>query len=206
MKVAAGAAVGLAWAVAFRGWMRLISTDPEFSWAGTMFIVVAFTLLAACVELAVHARRRASRWAARAGVALATLPTGMGAGMLFLPTLVAGTGAANAWRLNRAIAIPLGVLAAAPAAVVMRDLEGLPAPRLVFAAVAYAAFALTGIARYRRAWRSPTAPEVIAEGCKDSAKSGAHHGRHDEHIYLPALDATVDAMHRGRFPRGRPLR
>jgi hypothetical protein len=34
-----GLALGAAWGVAARVWMRLISDNPEFSWSGTLFIV-----------------------------------------------------------------------------------------------------------------------------------------------------------------------
>ncbi|HSP27497.1 MAG TPA: hypothetical protein VLN74_03025, partial [Ilumatobacteraceae bacterium] len=37
----AGAALG----VVARWWMRLISDDPEFTWSGTIFIVLAFTVM-----------------------------------------------------------------------------------------------------------------------------------------------------------------
>lgn len=36
---AGGFGLGLSWGVAARVWMRLISTDPEFSWAGTGMIL-----------------------------------------------------------------------------------------------------------------------------------------------------------------------
>jgi len=39
--ILAGAGVGLAWGISMRAWMRLISTDPEFSWSGTLFILGA---------------------------------------------------------------------------------------------------------------------------------------------------------------------
>ena len=35
---------GLALGVISRLWMRWISTDPEFSWSGTIFIVIAFMI------------------------------------------------------------------------------------------------------------------------------------------------------------------
>ena len=42
-RLARGAALGFAlgagWGVLARVWMRLITTDPEFSWAGTLMIV-----------------------------------------------------------------------------------------------------------------------------------------------------------------------
>ena len=37
-----GLAGGLAWGVIPRLWMRFISTNPEFTWSGTLFIVIGF--------------------------------------------------------------------------------------------------------------------------------------------------------------------
>ena len=30
------------WGICARVWMRFIATDPEFTWAGTLFIVIGF--------------------------------------------------------------------------------------------------------------------------------------------------------------------
>src|SRR3954454_7152387 len=57
-----GAAVGAAYGVALRAWMRLVSTDPDFTWSGTGYIVGAFTVLGAMVGLATAGRRREWRW------------------------------------------------------------------------------------------------------------------------------------------------
>jgi hypothetical protein len=57
---AAGFVVGAAWGVLARVWMRLISTDPEFSWVGTLSIVVLSAVLGAGVGV-VHAARRTGR-------------------------------------------------------------------------------------------------------------------------------------------------
>ena len=79
-----GTALGAAWGVLARTWMRLVSTTPEFSWPGTLFIVLLSAVFGLCVGVAAQARRqRRSRW-----WLLAALP-GMlifaGQGMLFLP-------------------------------------------------------------------------------------------------------------------------
>jgi fluoride ion exporter CrcB/FEX len=91
-----GAAVG---AVA-RWWMRLITDDPEFSWDGTIAIVVAFTLLAIGHSIAWVARTRARRrrWSTPPRVlgGVLTLPIFVGAGVMMLPT-VFGAGLAM-WR------------------------------------------------------------------------------------------------------------
>ncbi|MEV5966767.1 hypothetical protein AB0L70_33675 [Kribbella sp. NPDC051952] len=36
---AAGLGLGVGWGIAARVWMRLITTEPEFSWTGTAFII-----------------------------------------------------------------------------------------------------------------------------------------------------------------------
>jgi hypothetical protein len=50
--------MGLVWGIAARIWMRLISTNPEFSLGGTIFIVLVPTLFGACAGLAFAARQR----------------------------------------------------------------------------------------------------------------------------------------------------
>ncbi|MDH3518672.1 MAG: hypothetical protein OEM66_07085 [Acidimicrobiia bacterium] len=55
--VAGGALLGLAWGVSMRAWMRFISTNPEFSVAGTLFILGATTIAGSLLGLARHRRR-----------------------------------------------------------------------------------------------------------------------------------------------------
>ncbi len=43
--VLAGALAGFTWGVLIRLWMRLISTDPAFTWGGTLYILGAATIL-----------------------------------------------------------------------------------------------------------------------------------------------------------------
>jgi hypothetical protein len=86
----AGLGLGMAWGVAARMWMRLLSTSPEFSWVGTTFIIALAGVLGAGVGAATAARRL-SGW--RRLLRLSFLP-GMllfaGQGMPFLPALVVG--------------------------------------------------------------------------------------------------------------------
>ncbi|HEU5102207.1 MAG TPA: hypothetical protein VFU22_24460 [Roseiflexaceae bacterium] len=78
-----GAGLGLAWGIAARLWMRLISTQPEFSIPGTTAILVIATLFGACAGLAFAARRRGwRRWGHY-------LPRGL-AVVFFLPLGIAG--------------------------------------------------------------------------------------------------------------------
>ena len=68
VAVPLGLALGATLGLVARGWMRVASADPEFNWAGTVFIVAAFTVwgLAQAIVLAVvrcvlHAKERAAR-------------------------------------------------------------------------------------------------------------------------------------------------
>lgn len=116
----AGAALG----VVARCWMRLITDDPEFSWSGTIFIVLAFTIAGAGHGVA-WATRRAGlprRWTttARVTAGVLTLPIFTGAGAMMLPTVFGASvaGARSDWprafRLVAALAaIPVPIVIAA---------------------------------------------------------------------------------------------
>lgn len=87
LGLSAGAGIG----VVARWWMRLITDDPEFSWSGTIFIVLAFAV-AGLGHGAWWAVRRAGarrRWstAARVTAVVLTLPIFTGAGAMMLPTV-----------------------------------------------------------------------------------------------------------------------
>ena len=92
--IGAGVLGGTVLGVAARAWMRLISEDPEFSWSGTIFIVVAFAIFGLTQSVAAVTRRRSHRsWAitiARSISAIGVLPLFVGAGALMLPTVVGG--------------------------------------------------------------------------------------------------------------------
>lgn len=92
--VLSGAGLGLLWGVAARGWMRLISQHPEFSWAGTLGILSIATVFGTWAGLAWAARRRGwTRWghyAPRSLVVVFFLPFGVaGGGPLMLTVLMA---------------------------------------------------------------------------------------------------------------------
>lgn len=84
-----GLGLGLVWGIVARVWMRLISTDPEFSWSGTGMILGA-TAVGGLVLGLLYGVRRAGRtrwWRLLAVVWLFILA---GAGMPFLPAFLLG--------------------------------------------------------------------------------------------------------------------
>ena len=92
--LAGGLLGGTALGIAARAWMRLISDNPEFTWGGTMFIVIGFTIFGVAQAVATIGRRRARRPAARrvtrvVGV-VGMLPLFVAAGGVMLPTVVGG--------------------------------------------------------------------------------------------------------------------
>ena len=98
--VPVGAAAGLTLGVVARVWMRWISTDPEFSWAGTIAIVASFAVFGAAQSAAAVARIRAIRAGGIAVFRVLAVVLSVGlfgaAGAVMLPTVLFGSLAA--WR------------------------------------------------------------------------------------------------------------
>jgi hypothetical protein len=93
----AGFLLGVTWGVAARWWMRLISTDPEFSWAGTLSIIGTAAIIGAALGVVAAARRRgASGW--WRALALVVPVIFASPGMVFLPAVVLG-----GWGLRRGV-------------------------------------------------------------------------------------------------------
>ena len=93
VKVIAGYFLtGLALGVIARFWMRWISTDPEFSWSGTIFIVGAFALFFTTQSLvSIFSNITTSQLISRLiriGGLILTLPLFMGAGAMMFPSVV----------------------------------------------------------------------------------------------------------------------
>ncbi len=86
--VVAGAVLGTIWGVVMRLWMRYISTDPEFSWGGTIGIVVVSAFAGAMLGLARQRRARGGAGWWRLSM-LALLPMGAG-GSVMWPAVVLG--------------------------------------------------------------------------------------------------------------------
>ena len=157
--------------------MRVITDDPEFSWSGTLFIVVAFTIAFTAQGVALAVRRRGSaRWVqtiVRPVALVLALPLGAGAGIAMLPALVTGSIAAGRtdWRWGWRVAV--GTVAVANTVVMLpllhtelswgRSLVGWVTMVLVYA-VMVGVIALTvrplddGWRLFRRRQRYPAMP------------------------------------------------
>ena len=125
---ALGLLVGAVVGALARLWMRLITEDPEFSWAGTLAIVIAFALFGGGQALSWTARRsgfrRPGSTAARIGAAVLSLLIFGGAGSIMLPTVLAG--ALAVWRTdwNRVARALAGLVALPTAVLVVADIVG----------------------------------------------------------------------------------
>jgi len=109
--VLGGAGLGLMWGSAARIWMRLISTQPEFTIPGTVAILMIAGLFGACVGLAFAARRRGwlgwGHYVPRGLVVTFFLPFGIAGGMPLMLTVLLVSLAAS-----HTAAVGLWVLAA----------------------------------------------------------------------------------------------
>jgi hypothetical protein len=125
---AAGLGAGVALGVIARLWMRWITTDPAFSWAGTIFIVAAFALFGLAQASAWAARRagwrRPAVTTARAIAVVLSLPLFTGAGSIMLPTVAAA--ALAVWRRDwsRPIRAVAAVLSLPIALFIAREIGG----------------------------------------------------------------------------------
>ena len=113
-----GALIGLGWGVLMRLWMRLIAADPEFSWAGTLFIVLGAVVVGVVLGLARLRRSRGGQgWWRLSILSLAILGLG---GAVMWPTVLAW-GAAFARRRPRMLVGTLLIVGAALQVGVVRD-------------------------------------------------------------------------------------
>ena len=115
---ALGFTAGVVWGAVARIFMRLLTTSPEFSWSGTLFILGVGAVTGTCVGV-VHAARVSGRsaWWRLAGLPALILFAGQG--MVLLPAAV---GMAAVLR-GGAVARTLGavVVAGSPLVVVVSD-------------------------------------------------------------------------------------
>lgn len=113
-----GLIAGVVWGVNARLWMRYISTDPEFTWGGTLFIIIGFAIVGLSQATACLARRRIiTRWKltlTRTATFAGLLPIFGGAGALMAPTVLLGTLAASHQRWPRWFRVACGLGATLP--------------------------------------------------------------------------------------------
>lgn len=139
-RMLAGACLGLLWGIGMRAWMRFISTDPEFSWSGTLFIIGATTIAGTLTGLAFH------RWQLGKGfwwrlLALSYLPLGTAAGSVMLPSFVVGGIALGRSRWPAWIRVGLGLVAVGFQIVFFAGgVSDIPSGREIIALAIYAVF------------------------------------------------------------------
>lgn len=108
--IISGALGGLLWGGLMRLWMRFISTDPEFSWSGTGFILGAALLAGLGLGTAYSFSRKTRRpWWRLFGLPVILL--GAGAGSLMLPGAIVGGLAFGRRNWPQPVRIALGTLA-----------------------------------------------------------------------------------------------
>jgi len=130
--ILSGASLGLLWGIAARVWMRLISTNPEFSISGTTIILVIAMVFGGLVGFAFAARRRGwRRWGhyvPRGLVVAFFIPFGGFAGAPLMFAVLLATLA-----LTHTAMVGLWVLAALAILVVVGTDIGVPAMAAVVA-------------------------------------------------------------------------
>jgi hypothetical protein len=124
--VLAGAVLGLTWGVLARLWMRLISTDPAFTWGGTIYIVLAATILGLGVGGAAAGRRSPRRWARRltrvlGGISLIFLSGA--AGSIMVASVIPATLAVFERRWWKPVRIALLAVSLLPLRIAMSEVE-----------------------------------------------------------------------------------
>jgi hypothetical protein len=139
-SIAFGALCGFVWAVVARLWMRFISTEPEFSWAGTGYIVLIPTVIGLCMGI-VHSSPQ-PKLSRAFGVGSAVF-LGMGGGIIMLPTVLFGAIAIGKSRWPWWLRSFVSLIAIIPAAAVLLDdsLDGLLTRATAF--VVYAGLCFT---------------------------------------------------------------
>jgi len=83
-----GLLAGLLSGVIARAWMRWISTDPEFSWSGTLGIVIGFTIFGAIQATVYVVRKKRLAILARGIGTIFSLQLFVAAGAIMFPTVL----------------------------------------------------------------------------------------------------------------------
>lgn len=165
--------MGLAWGINARLWMRSISTSEEFTWGGTLFIVIAFAVVG-LAQAAAYLGRRASlsrRWLTvlRTLGVISLLPLGFGAGASMIPTIILATLAWTQRAWPRWLRGTLAAVALAPAAATaLSFFRDLPLIRAALGAVWFVVVysviiwaARSSLAPQQDGWRMPVAARVV---------------------------------------------
>lgn len=107
---------GLALGVVARSWMRWISTDPEFSWSGTIFIVLAFMIFSTNQSIVLLLRQKIrgkrSVLVVRTFGVIFSLPIFAAAGAIMFPTVAlasVGTWNSSLGRRTRGVLLLLSL-------------------------------------------------------------------------------------------------
>jgi hypothetical protein len=167
---AIGILLGSMWMIAARVWMRLISTEPEFTWSGTLRIVGAAAVIGTALGVVQAARRRGAspRWRMLALVGLVIFNS---QGAVLLPAAVLG-----GWGLRRGTAgrvvAGIGILSAPILLVVLMwdfvNTHLMPYPDTVYRAVLAAGGLLFG---GTAAWASSIALGPWRDGAATAVES-----------------------------------
>jgi hypothetical protein len=169
----AGLVGGLAWGTIARLWMRYISTSLEFTWSGTLFIIIGFGIAGLAQSGAYLGRRanlaRPAMTVLRVVAVIALLPLGVAAGASMFPTIILATLALthHTWpRWLRGIVAAVAVLPAAATAItffgdlsLMRAVVGVIWFLAIYAGIIWAARFSLG--PQLDGWRIPTAVRVL---------------------------------------------
>jgi hypothetical protein len=144
--VGRGLLAGLVLGAAYRGWMRLVATDPSFSWEGTLGIVLVVTVVtlaaSVCAAVQVSSGRRWVRRLVR-GVAATLIVLGLGSppATVTVPAFVVGglAWARSDWspRRRRNLALAAVILALASLFTPVFELGALPVWRAIAAVAGY---------------------------------------------------------------------
>jgi hypothetical protein len=164
---------GLAWGIGARVWMRFISTDPAFTWSGTLFIVIGFGIAGLAQSGAYLGRRaglgRSRMTALRVLTFAGLLPLGMAAGGPMFPTIVLAPLALTHADWSGRTRLAVGVVAALPVLFIAKVLlDDLSVARAVVGFLWFLAIyaGIVWAARFTLApqldgWRAPRAVRVV---------------------------------------------
>jgi hypothetical protein len=159
-----GALAGLAWGLLARLFMRLVATNPEFTWAGTLSILGLSTLLGTGLGLVAGARQDGrSRWWRLAPVP--GLVLFMSPGMVLVPgAVLVAVALAVRSRVATLLLLVAAILAVVVPAVGLDDGDGEASPlAAVGVALVIGAVGLLGVG-FHEWWRrwTPAAPPTRA--------------------------------------------